>query len=108
MCSFQTAVLQATCCAYALATNLHKWKALDDPITGKAYTLSLHIGVGVGAGDAPGQGGTLTAMHVGGVQDKWECVPIPSLPPSPAPPCTRLIACACAPGLSSRDPRWCK
>ena len=70
----KTAVMQATCCAQSLATSLHNWTALDDPVTGKRFTLSLHIGVGVGAGDAPGQGGTLTALHVGGIHDQWEFV----------------------------------
>lgn len=68
----ESAAFKATKCALALARNLHQWKALDDPTTGKAYTLSLHIGVGVGGG--PECGGTLTALHCGGYQNRCEFV----------------------------------
>jgi len=61
--SMREATIKAAACACRLNQSMHQYKAFEDEML--TYTLSLHIGVGCG---------TLTALHLGGVFNRWEFV----------------------------------
>eukprot|EP00051_Salpingoeca_urceolata_P007099 m.94209 g.94209 ORF g.94209 m.94209 type:complete len:1161 (+) comp15115_c3_seq1:1094-4576(+) len=61
----RTATLKACDCALQILKTVNNYVAIDDPDPEKRVMLTLHMGIGCGE---------LTAVHVGGVFNRWEYV----------------------------------
>ena len=66
--SMRAAAVRATACALALHARVHGFVAWLDPASQQQFTLSLHIGVGIGR---------LTVLHLGGLQSQSHDAQIP-------------------------------